>query len=78
MLFSGYTNNKLGYIKMVRIINANPGMGAALAEEESKDFMTAHTIIHIGTVDDKGEPNVVPTGYYFDKESNTLLYVVRL
>jgi general stress protein 26 len=57
---------------MVRIINANPGMGAALAEEESKDFMTAHTIIHIGTVDDKGEPNVVPTGYYFDKESNEI------
>jgi nitroimidazol reductase NimA-like FMN-containing flavoprotein (pyridoxamine 5'-phosphate oxidase superfamily) len=57
---------------MVRIINANPGMGAALTEEEAKDFMIGHTIIHIGTVDKKGEPNVVPTGYYFDKESNEI------
>ena len=23
-------------------------------------------LIHIGTVDERGEPNVFPTGYYFD------------
>jgi general stress protein 26 len=56
----------------VRIINANPGMGAAMTEEEAKGFMIGHTIIHIGTVDKKGEPNVVPTGYHFDKESNEI------
>jgi general stress protein 26 len=31
-----------------------------------------HLLIHIGTVDDKGEPNVNPTGYYFDKNSNKI------
>ena len=26
----------------------------------------------IGFIDDKGEPNVIPTGYYFDRVSNKI------
>jgi hypothetical protein len=41
--------------------------------EEEKFIANANgngcLLIHIGTVDDKGEPNVIPTGYYFDKNS---------
>jgi uncharacterized protein YhbP (UPF0306 family) len=29
-------------------------------------------LIHKGTIDEKGEPNVFPTGYYFDKETDKI------
>jgi len=28
--------------------------------------------IHIGTIDDKGDPNIHPTWYYFDTTNNNL------
>jgi len=28
--------------------------------------------VRIGFIDDKGEPNVIPTGYYFDRVSNKI------
>jgi hypothetical protein len=46
---------------MMKVINANPGMGASMTEEEAKDFMANNSkklLIHIATVDQKGEPNV--------------------
>jgi general stress protein 26 len=62
---------------MVKVIDAEPGVGSPMTEEEAKNFMAnangnGHLLIHIGTVDDKGEPNVNPTGYYFDKNSNKI------
>ena len=57
---------------MVRVINADPKMGTSLTEGEAKEFMTNHTILHLGTVDNKGEPSVTPVGYYFDSDSNKI------
>lgn len=54
---------------MVRIINADPKMGTGMTEDEAKEFMTNRTILHMGIVDNKGESNVAPVGYYFDSDS---------
>jgi general stress protein 26 len=47
-------------------------MGTSLTEGEAKEFMTNRTILHLGTVDSKGEPSVTPVGYYFDSDSNKI------
>lgn len=57
---------------MVRVIGADPNMGTSMTEDEAKEFMTTRTILHIGTVDKKGESNVTPVGYYFDNSSNKI------
>lgn len=57
---------------MVRVINADPEMGTGMTEKEAKEFMTTRTILHMGTVDKKGESNVAPVGYYFDSDSNKI------
>jgi general stress protein 26 len=49
-------------------ISADP-----MTEKESKDFLeNKDLIIHIGIVDEKEEPNVTPTGYYFDRDSDKI------
>ena len=59
---------------MVPVIGAHPKMGTNMTEDEAKEFMTTRTILHIGTVDKKEESNVTPVGYYFDNDSNKILY----
>jgi nitroimidazol reductase NimA-like FMN-containing flavoprotein (pyridoxamine 5'-phosphate oxidase superfamily) len=62
---------------MVRVIDAEPGVSSPMTEEEAKDFMANingnfRLLVHLGMVDDKGEPNVTPAGYYFDKNHNKI------
>jgi Pyridoxamine 5'-phosphate oxidase len=62
---------------MVRVIDAEPGVGSPMTEEEAKNFMAnnngnSRLLVHLGMVDGKEEPNVIPTGYYFDKNSNKI------
>ena len=58
----------------MKIFNGSPGFGAPLTEEEIRDFLAAGNNsklnIHLGTVDEKGEPNIHPTWYYFDATNN--------
>jgi general stress protein 26 len=49
-------------------------MGASMTEDEAKEVMTKRTILHIGTVDYKGESNVTPVGTFFDNDSN-MIYI---
>ena len=57
----------------MRILNASPGFGAPLTEEEVKDFLTNSKLnVHLGTVDEKGHSNIHPIWYYFDNTSNKL------
>ena len=52
---------------MVKIIDASPGIGAPLTEQETKDFLTTKVLnVHLGTVDEKGHANIHPTWYYYD------------
>lgn len=51
----------------MKIIDASPGVGAPLTEQEIKDFLTTKVLnIHLGTVDEKGHANIHPTWYYYD------------
>ena len=55
----------------MRILNASPGFGSELTEDEIKNFLGNSKLnIHIGTIDNKGDPNIHPTWYYFDATNN--------
>jgi nitroimidazol reductase NimA-like FMN-containing flavoprotein (pyridoxamine 5'-phosphate oxidase superfamily) len=58
---------------MVKVLSAKDPLTGPMTEKESKDFLeNKDLIIHIGTVDEKGEPNVTPTEYYFDRDSDKI------
>ena len=57
----------------MRILNASPEFGSQLTEAEVKHFLGNNKLnIHIGTVDNKGDPNIHPTWYYYDDSTNKL------
>ncbi|MFQ5969637.1 MAG: pyridoxamine 5'-phosphate oxidase family protein [Nitrososphaerales archaeon] len=57
----------------MKVLNASPGFGSPMTEEEVKNFLSASKLnLLLGTVDDKGDPNVHPTWYYFD---NNKIYI---
>ena len=57
----------------MRIINGTHGFGAPLTPGEVKEFLTNSRLnVHIGTIDEKGNPNIHPTWYYFDEYSNNI------
>ena len=56
----------------MRILNASPGFGTKLSEDEIKNFLVDNKHnIHLGTIDDNGDPNIHPTWYYFDSDTET-------
>jgi hypothetical protein len=60
---------------MLKILNASPGIGAPLNEQETKDFLTAGKLnLHLGTVDEKGDANIHPA-WYFSESSNNKIYI---
>jgi|SRR6185312_14900695 general stress protein 26 len=57
----------------MKILNASPGFGSPLNEQEVKDFLANSKLnVHLGTVDEKQEPNIHPIWYYFDTLNNKL------
>jgi general stress protein 26 len=55
----------------MRILNASPGFGTKLSEDEIKNFLVDNKHnIHIGTIDNNGDPNIHTTWYYFDSDNN--------
>jgi hypothetical protein len=47
---------------MLKILNASPGFGAPLTEQEIKDFLTTKALmLNLGKVDEKGHANIHPT-----------------
>lgn len=58
---------------MVKVLGAEDPLAGPMTEKESKDFLeNKDLLIHIGTVDEKGEPFVTPTGFYFDRDSDKI------
>jgi uncharacterized pyridoxamine 5'-phosphate oxidase family protein len=52
---------------MIKILDASPGIGGPLTEQEIKEFLTNKVLnVHLGTVDEKGHANIHPTWYYYD------------
>ena len=49
---------------MLKILEASPGFGGPLNEQETKDFLAAAKLnLHLGTVDEKGDANIHPAWY---------------
>jgi hypothetical protein len=54
---------------MMKVVNANPGMGNPMTEEETKNFLANNDKNELlEFIDEKKEPNLIPTGYYFDDQ----------
>jgi general stress protein 26 len=57
---------------MTKILDSSASLGAPLNERETKDFLSTKVLnIHLGTLDEKGHPNVHPIWFYYDNENNT-------
>jgi general stress protein 26 len=58
---------------MLRILNASPGFGAPLSEQEMKAFLTSKVLnVHLGTVDEDGDANIHPAWYYYDPSKDKI------
>jgi general stress protein 26 len=56
---------------MLKILNASPGFGAPLNEQDVKDFLTTKVLnLHLGTIDEAGHADIHPVGYYYDQSDN--------
>jgi len=57
----------------MKVVNAIPGFGPDLSEQQVKNFLeTSKLNLQIGTIDSKGDPNIHPVWYLFENEK---LYV---
>jgi general stress protein 26 len=57
----------------LKILEASPGFGAPLSEQESRDFLkTGKLNVHLGTVNEKGDANVHPAWYFYDPSNNKI------
>jgi hypothetical protein len=61
---------------VMKIVNASePEFGGPMTEDEVRDFLVySKKNVHISTLDEKGEPNIHPTWYYFDN-NNDKIYI---
>jgi general stress protein 26 len=60
----------------MKILDASePEFGDAMTEAEVRHFLVnSKKLVHISTLDEKGEPNIHPTWYYFDN-NNDKIYI---
>ena len=58
----------------MKILDASePEFGGPMTEDEVKDFLTnSKKNVHISTLNERHEPNIHPTWYYFDNTNNKL------
>lgn len=57
----------------MHILNANPGFGTPLTEEQVIDFLTNSKLnLHLSTIDEKGDPNIHPTWFFFNPPTNKI------
>ena len=58
---------------MSKILNASPGFGAPLSEQETKDFLSTKVLnVHLGTVDENGHANIHPAWYYYGSSKDKI------
>ena len=58
---------------MLKILNASPGFGTPLSEQEVKDFLSNKVLnVHLGTVDETGHANIHPAWYYYNPLNNKI------
>ncbi len=50
----------------MKIINALPGMAAAMSEQEIEKFLQSKLNVQLATIDEMGDPSIQPTWFYYD------------
>ena len=51
----------------MKIVHASPGFGSKFTEEQAMDFLSNSKLnLLLGTIDDKGDPNVHPVWYLYE------------
>jgi hypothetical protein len=60
-----FNNLKMININIISVIDAEPGVSSPMTEEEARNFMindnsNNRLFVHLGMVDEKGEPSVFP------------------
>lgn len=59
----------------MKILHASPGFGKPLTEMELNDFLSKSILqLHIGTLDEKEEPNIHPVWFYYEKNTNKIYF----
>ena len=59
----------------MKILNANPGVGAPLTEQQTKDFLTTSKLnIHIGTVDEKVMQTFIQCGTIMTLQTTSFIF----
>ena len=63
----------------MKILNASePEFGGPMTEDEVRNFLAnSKKNVHISTIDEKGEPNIHPTWYYFDNNDDKIYKVEK-
>jgi general stress protein 26 len=57
----------------MKILDASPGYGKPLNEQDTKDFLTTKVLnIQLGTVDENGHANIHPAWYYYDSSKEKI------
>lgn len=56
----------------MKIINATPEI-PGMTREEAERFLESKLNLQIATIDEKGEPNIHPVWFYYDKDRRKLL-----
>ena len=59
-------------MKIVNATNEIPGMTTG---EEVEKFLESKLNLQIATIDEKGEPNIQPVWFYYDKDEGKLLII---
>ena len=63
----------------MKIINVQ-AVSETMTEEETKNFLANNAnnlLMRVGTIDEKGEPNVTVTAFYFDEPSEKFFVVTQ-
>jgi PPOX class probable F420-dependent enzyme len=57
---------------MIKILTANSTI-PSMTREEAERFLESKLNLQIATIDEKGEPNIQPVWFYYDKDEGKLL-----
>jgi predicted pyridoxine 5'-phosphate oxidase superfamily flavin-nucleotide-binding protein len=58
----------------MKIIAANSGI-PSMTREEAERFLESKLVLQIASIDEKGEPNIQPVWFYYDRDEGKLLII---
>lgn len=78
-MFKSFIGKSISSEYLMKIINAQ-AVSEKMTEEDTKNFLANNSnnlLMRIGTIDEKGEPNVTVTAFYFDNHLKNSLSLLK-